>query len=147
EQSVDVNAVVARLLQLRDPEWRTPGLRGQNRLSPEPALVVGAHGQMEQVFLNLLIHAEQYAAEAPGKTLAIASSVIARRALVEICYSTQAPDGEVHDPFAEGATPRKATHSISACARASSKATAETFDSAHGPAWRCSRSSYPWRGT
>ena len=101
-QSVDVNALVASLLQFRDPEWKTLGLRVQNRLSPEPALVVGAHGQMEQVFLNLLIHAEQYAAEAPGKTLAIASSVIARRALVEICYSTQAPDGEVHDPFAEG---------------------------------------------
>ena len=75
-RNVDVNAVVASLIQFREPEWKTLGLRVQNRLTPEPALVLGAQGQIEQVFLNLLVHAEQCASDAPGKTIAVASSVI-----------------------------------------------------------------------
>ena len=61
-------------MEFRDPEWKTLGLRVQNRLAAEPAPVIGAQGQMEQVFLNLLVHAEQCAADAPGKTISAAST-------------------------------------------------------------------------
>jgi C4-dicarboxylate-specific signal transduction histidine kinase/CheY-like chemotaxis protein len=102
---VDVNAVVTSLMQFREPEWKTLELRVQNRLAPAPAVVLGAQGQIEQVFLNLLVHAEQCASEAPGKTITVASSVIAGRVLVEITYpapASQPGEESDADPFAEG---------------------------------------------
>jgi len=85
---IDVNALVANLMEFRDPEWKTLGLRVQNRLANGQALVIGAQGQMEQVFLNLLVHAEQCAAEAPSKAISAASTTIGGRVLVEIGYAT-----------------------------------------------------------
>jgi signal transduction histidine kinase/CheY-like chemotaxis protein len=90
---VDVNALVTGLMEFRDPEWKTLELRVQNRLATDPALVIGVQGQMEQVFLNLLIHAEQCAAEAPGKAISAASTVIGGRVLVEIGYATASAKG------------------------------------------------------
>jgi signal transduction histidine kinase len=97
---IDVNALVSGLMEFRGPEWRTLGLRVQNRLAAEPALVIGAQGQMEQVFLNLLVHAEQCAADAPGKTISAASTAIGGRVLVEISYAIP-PRRDVDDPDAE----------------------------------------------
>src|SRR5262249_30892758 len=74
-RQVDVNNVVASLMQFRDPEWKTLGLRVHDRLSASPVIVLGSQGQMEQVFLNLLVHAEQYAAESTGKTITVSSSM------------------------------------------------------------------------
>ncbi|HML16597.1 MAG TPA: GAF domain-containing protein, partial [Bryobacteraceae bacterium] len=102
-RQVDVNAMLASLMQFRDPEWRALGLRVQNRLTPAPALVLGSQGQIEQVFLNLLVHAEQYASESAAKTIFVSSSVIARRVMIEIGYSiAQSEKGAEVDPFAEG---------------------------------------------
>src|SRR5579864_4198378 len=84
---VDVNALVTSLMEFRDPEWKTLGLRTHNRLATDPALVIGAQGQLEQVFLNLLVHAEQCAADTPAKTIAAASTVLGGRLLIEISYS------------------------------------------------------------
>jgi signal transduction histidine kinase len=98
---VDVNALVASLMKFREPEWKTLGLRVQNRLAPEPAMIMGAQSQIEQVFLNLMVHAEQCASEAPGKTIAVSGAVIGRRVLVEIGYSAPVPEPST-DPFAEG---------------------------------------------
>jgi signal transduction histidine kinase/CheY-like chemotaxis protein len=105
----DVNALLAGLVQFREPEWKALELRLQNRLAPEPAFVLGAQGQIEQVFLNLLVHAEQSAADVPSKTVAVATSVIAGRVLIEIGYSVGS--GESHgietgdaDPFSENRT-------------------------------------------
>ncbi len=100
-RNFDVNALLAGLARFREPEWKALQLRLQNRLSPEVAFVLGAQGQIEQVFLNLLVHAEQSAAEAPAKTIAIATSVIAGRVLAEIGYSSPG-EPETNDPFAEG---------------------------------------------
>jgi CheY-like chemotaxis protein len=58
--------------------------------------VAGSRGQLEQLFLNLLIHAEQRAALSPLKTVTIQSSLMGGEAHVEIGYSI-APD----DPLAE----------------------------------------------
>jgi signal transduction histidine kinase len=103
---VDVNALLASLMQFRDPEWRTLTLRVQNRLTPKPALVLGVQGQIEQVFLNLLVHAEQYGSESPAKTISVSSSLIARRVMIEIGYSIPLNEqGAEIDPFAEGRSP------------------------------------------
>ncbi|HSR08492.1 MAG TPA: GAF domain-containing protein [Bryobacteraceae bacterium] len=81
---VDVNALGSGLLQFREPEWKVLGLRVQNHLSPEPALVLGVQGQIEEVFLNLLVAAEQGAARSAAKTLEVSSSLLAGRVVVEI---------------------------------------------------------------
>ena len=103
---VDVNALMASLMQFRDPEWRTLELRVQNRVSPETAMVLGSQGQIEQVFLNLLVHAEQYASESAARTICVSSGVIARLVTVEIGYSIPLNEqGAEIDPFAEGRSP------------------------------------------
>jgi signal transduction histidine kinase/CheY-like chemotaxis protein len=107
----DVNALLAGLIRFREPEWKALELRYQNRLAPEPAFVLGAQGQIEQVLLNLLVHAEQSAAEAPSKTVTIASSVIAGHLLVEIGYSTRGGEIAEADPFYESRTPGSAAGS------------------------------------
>jgi signal transduction histidine kinase len=100
----DVNALLAGLIQFREPEWKALELRLQNRLAPAPAFVLGAQGQIEQVFLNLLVHAEQSVADVPTKTVSIASSVIGGRALVEIGYSARGDGSMEADPFGERAS-------------------------------------------
>jgi signal transduction histidine kinase/CheY-like chemotaxis protein len=105
-RNFDVNALLAGLIQFREPEWKALGLRLQNRLAPEPAFVLGAAGQIEQVFLNLLVHAEQSAADVPSKTVSVATSIIAGRVMVEIGYSAggdQTHENETADadPFTE----------------------------------------------
>ena len=89
---VDVNALTGGLVQFREPEWKALGLRVQNRLSPEPALILGVHGQIEEVFLNLLVSAEQAASRSGAKTLEITSSVIAGRIVVEIHYPNESAE-------------------------------------------------------
>jgi CheY-like chemotaxis protein len=51
------------------------------------------------VFLNLLVHAEQCAAEAPGKSISAASTMIGGRLLVEIGYAV--PVRSPHDDSGE----------------------------------------------
>ena len=52
--------------------------------------MLGSHGQLEQVFLNLFVHAEQSLAQAEQKSLTIRTSVLARRLLVEISFTAPA---------------------------------------------------------
>jgi len=107
-QRFDVNALLAGLVQFREPEWKAMKLRLQNRLAPEPAFVLGAQGQIEQVFLNLLVHAEQSATEVPAKTVSVSTSVIGGRVLVQIGYSALEEDtskGAETDPFGESRMP------------------------------------------
>ena len=49
--------------------------------------MLGSQGQLEQVFLNLLVHAEQSLAEAPQKLITVRTSVLAKRLLVEIAFT------------------------------------------------------------
>jgi signal transduction histidine kinase len=103
-QRVDLNGLVAGLARFREPGWRVLGLRDQSQLSPESAEVAGVESQIEQVFLNFLVYAEQRAADSPGKTIAVKTSVLAGRALVEIDYSPPLGADAEPDPFAEAAS-------------------------------------------
>lgn len=97
---VDINEIAAGLFRFREPEWKTAGIHAQDRMSREPAPVLGSRNQIEQVLLNLLVHAEHRAAQSPSKTLSLHSSVIARKVLVEIGYSTTAEEeASGADPF------------------------------------------------
>jgi hypothetical protein len=50
-------------------------------------VVLGVESQLEQVFLTLLVHAEQRAAQSPIRTLTLQTSLLAGRVLVEIGHS------------------------------------------------------------
>jgi len=51
--------LAARLIVFREGDWKASGIRTVDLISPDPLFVLGARGQLEQVFLNLLVHAEQ----------------------------------------------------------------------------------------
>ena len=98
-QPVELNGLLRNLIEFREREWKVRGIRTRSLLADEPVTVQGSHGQLEQVFLNLLVHAEQSLSDASEKSIVVRSSVVARRVLVEIGYS--GPHGAA-DPFVPG---------------------------------------------
>lgn len=96
---VDINGIAAELFRFRQPEWKTAGIEAQDRLSREPAPVLGSQNQIEQVLLNLLVHAEHKTVRSQAKTLSIHSSLIGRKVLVDIEYSTATEEETATDPF------------------------------------------------
>jgi len=56
--------------------------------SRDALFVLGSAGQLEQVFLNLFVHAEQSLAGAEQKSITIRTSVLAKRLLVEISFTS-----------------------------------------------------------
>jgi len=84
---VSVTALLHNLLEFREGDWKASGIRVRDLTTSEPFFVMGLQGQLEQVFLNLLVHAEQSLAEAPQKVITVRTSVLARRLLVEIAFT------------------------------------------------------------
>ena len=91
---VEINGLLSGLFQFREREWKQSGLKLQDRLGTEQMYVIGSQGQLEQVFLNLLVHAEQTLAETEDKGLTVSASLMGRRVLIDISYSgrSTAPD-------------------------------------------------------
>lgn len=87
---VSVTALLHNLLEFREGDWKASGIRVRDLTTSEPLFVIGLQGQLEQVFLNLLVHAEQSLAEAPQKVITVRTSVLARRLLVEIAFTAPA---------------------------------------------------------
>jgi CheY-like chemotaxis protein len=85
---VDIGALVRTLIEFREGDWKATGIRVRDLTTPESLFVLGSQGQLEQVFLNLFVHAEQSLAGAEQKSIAISSSVLGRRVLVEISFSS-----------------------------------------------------------
>lgn len=98
-QPVELNGLLRNLMEFRQREWKVRGIRARNLLADQPMTVLGSHGQLEQVFLNLLVDAEQSLSDSSEKTIAVRTSLVARRVLVEIGYS--GAKGAT-DPFAPG---------------------------------------------
>jgi GAF domain-containing protein/CheY-like chemotaxis protein len=84
---VPISTLLRGLIDFREGDWKASGIRLRDLTSREPLQVLGSQGQLEQVFLNLLVHVEQSLADAPTKVLTIRTSVLARRLLVEIVFS------------------------------------------------------------
>jgi CheY-like chemotaxis protein len=84
---VSLGGVLRGLIDFREGDWKASGIRLRDLTSREALTVLGSQGQLEQVFLNLLVHAEQALADAPEKTISIRTSVLAKRVLVEISFS------------------------------------------------------------
>ena len=85
---VSVTQLLRNLLEFREGDWKASGIRVRDLTSREPLYVIGSQGQLEQVFLNLLVHAEQSLASEMQKVITVRTSVLAKRLLVEISFSS-----------------------------------------------------------
>ncbi|HWC95426.1 MAG TPA: GAF domain-containing protein [Candidatus Sulfopaludibacter sp.] len=84
---VSVSQLLRNLVEFREGDWKATGIRVRDLSSREPLFVLGSQGQLEQVFLTLLVHAEQSLASAAQKMITIRTSLLAKRLLVEISFS------------------------------------------------------------
>jgi len=84
---VSIATLLHNLIEFRESDWEAAGIRVRDLTTLEPLFVLGSHGQLEQVFLNLLGHAEQAVANAPQKTITVRTSVLAKRLVVEIAFT------------------------------------------------------------
>jgi CheY-like chemotaxis protein len=75
------------LIQFREREWKACGIQLRNLVKDTPLYVLGSEGQLEQVFLNLFVHAEQSLEDAPEKRITVRADVLAKRVFIEIGYS------------------------------------------------------------
>jgi C4-dicarboxylate-specific signal transduction histidine kinase len=114
-RKVDISAVLAGLARFREPEWRAAGLRVQNHVGASGALVLGVEGQLEQVLLTLLVHAEQRAIASPTRTVTLKTSRLAGRVLVEIDYSVSPAAEAEPDPFTDSPTPERSALGFEVC--------------------------------
>ena len=64
---VNVNSIVQSVLQLRSYEHKVSNIEVNTRLAPELPAVSGNGGQLQQVFINLVVNAEQAMLEANNK--------------------------------------------------------------------------------
>lgn len=98
---VEINSLLGNLIEFWAGKWKAAGIQVTNRLSPEPIYVLGFQGQLEQVFLNLFVHAEQAMANADHRQLYISTSLLARRVLIAVSYT--GPESALRrDPFQDG---------------------------------------------
>src|SRR5207302_1113432 len=84
---VSITALLRTLIEFREGDWKATGIKVRDLTMREPMNVLGSQGQLEQVFLSLLVHAEQLLADAAQKSITIRTSVLAKRLLVEIAFT------------------------------------------------------------
>jgi signal transduction histidine kinase len=96
---LDLGAMLQRLADFREPVWADQGLRGQRRFEAGSVSVLGAEGQLEQVFLTLLLAAEQQSTNSSTNAIFIKTSEAPGLARVEIGYAT--PPGVEPDEASE----------------------------------------------
>ncbi len=84
---VSISALLRTLIEFREGDWKASGIRVRDLTTREPMFVLGSQGQLEQVFLNLFVHAEQSLAQVPQKVITIRTSILAKRLLVEIAFT------------------------------------------------------------
>ncbi len=96
---VEINGLLRSLIEFREREWKVRGIQIRDLLTDRSIMVMGSQGQLEQVFLNLLVHAEQSMAEFDEKRIILRTSVLARRVLIEIGYHSAGEPTE--DPFSK----------------------------------------------
>jgi signal transduction histidine kinase/CheY-like chemotaxis protein len=87
-EPVELNLILRNLIQFREREWKACGIQLTDQTKGKALWVLGSQGQLEQVFLNLFVHAEQSLEEAPEKRIAVRSDRMAGRVFVVIGYTS-----------------------------------------------------------
>jgi two-component system NtrC family sensor kinase len=103
-EPADINIIVQEVLSLRAYEHRVGNIQVVTKLDPGLPKILTDRFQIQQVFLNIVLNAEQAMAEVNGKgTLTITTEVI--EAMVRISFANNgpviAPDviNRIFDPF------------------------------------------------
>jgi GAF domain-containing protein len=86
---VSVTSLLHNLIEFREGDRKASGIKVRDLTAPEPLYVMGSYGQLEQVFLNLLVHAELSLANAPQKVITVRTSILAKRLVVEVAFTAQ----------------------------------------------------------
>jgi GAF domain-containing protein len=86
---VSITGLLHNLIEFREGDRKASGIKVRDLIAQEPLFVLGSQGQLEQVFLNLLVHAEQSLASAPQKTITVRTSVLGKRLVVEVAFTGQ----------------------------------------------------------
>jgi PAS domain S-box-containing protein len=74
---VQMNQVIEDVLKLRSYHWRVNNITVETNLDPQLPTILADYFQMQQVFLNIILNAEQSMAESHGKgTLKITSEKV-----------------------------------------------------------------------
>ena len=68
-----MNALLASLMEFRETEWTLKGVHARSNFSVAALIVDGDRSQIEQVMLNLLVHAEQSLFEAQERQISVTS--------------------------------------------------------------------------
>src|SRR5688500_721736 len=85
-EAVDVDDVISRALSLMQEQLRLRGITVDLELCPEQLVVLGNPIQLEQIFINLLTNARDALADAPRRTIRIATA-LAESDRVKISFS------------------------------------------------------------
>jgi C4-dicarboxylate-specific signal transduction histidine kinase len=103
-EAVDVDDVISRALSLMHEQLRLRGIAVDLELCPEQLVVLGNPIQLEQIFINLLTNARDALADAPRRTIRIATA-LAESDRVKISFSDTGPgipaglEQRIFDPF------------------------------------------------
>lgn len=96
-KALNLIGVVTSLVEFREREWEVKGLRVRNQLPQAVYTVMGNQGQLEQVILNLLVHAEQSVSGLDNRNIDIGATAIGKKLVLTVDYSdsfTAAEDDE-----------------------------------------------------
>jgi C4-dicarboxylate-specific signal transduction histidine kinase len=100
---VDVDDVIERSLLLVHEQLRLRGIEVELELCPDELIVLANPIQLEQVFINLLTNARDALADAPERTIRVASSRDDERIRIEFSDTGPGIPGElqqrIFDPF------------------------------------------------
>ena len=105
KQPVQMNQVIEDVLKLRSYHWRVNNITVESNLDPELPNVMADYFQMQQVFLNIILNAEQSMVEAHGMGTLIITSEKAEGEVVRLSFADDglgiAPQNmsRIFDPF------------------------------------------------
>jgi C4-dicarboxylate-specific signal transduction histidine kinase len=103
-EAVDVDDVISRALSLMHEQLRLRGITVELDLCPDQLVVLGNPIQLEQIFINLLTNARDALADAPRKTIHIATA-LAENDVVKVSFADTGPgipaglEQRIFDPF------------------------------------------------
>ena len=101
-EPVELNVLLRNLIQFREHEWKACGIQLRNLTKDKPLYALGSQGQLEQVFLNLFVHAEQSLEEALEKRITVRADKLANRVFIEIGYTAPLRRASASEAPAEG---------------------------------------------
>lgn len=84
-QRLDINEVIKKVIEIRQYQEKVHNIKTIEELSPGPLFVKGDKSQLVQVFMNLVLNAEEAVYQLGGGTLKFSSRVENKWAKVSVC--------------------------------------------------------------